>query len=227
VPRKTFKVGDRVVWWKQTPGGGYVIPVLATVLAVTPKRVKIDAEDEDGDVIRYVLPGSLVHHTAPAEPLPDSPKKSVKGRSKGSGQKPARGRSKGSGQLVVRSRRASTPARDEDREERITMEIVVDAYGEDERALGWYYYLESKLNVPFRARCVEEREVSPLSVGDEVEVIGMPPERECEREMFVSISWGKRKLAVPLSQLEVIEADDPTREAVEDWHYWVGMGYCF
>ena len=31
--------------------------------------------------------------------------------------------------------------RDEIREERISMEAVVDAYNEDERAMGWYYYL--------------------------------------------------------------------------------------
>jgi Calcium binding len=31
---------------------------------------------------------------------------------------------------------------DEAREERITMEAVVDAYGEDEQAMGWYYYLQ-------------------------------------------------------------------------------------
>ena len=28
-----------------------------------------------------------------------------------------------------------------DREERIEMEIVVDAYGAEKRAMGWYYYL--------------------------------------------------------------------------------------
>jgi hypothetical protein len=33
------------------------------------------------------------------------------------------------------------PRRDAEREERITMEVVVDAYGPEERALGWYYYL--------------------------------------------------------------------------------------
>lgn len=117
--------------------------------------------------------------------------------------------------------------KDEDREERITMQVVVDAYNEIERAMSWYYYLEGKLSVPFLARCIEEREVSPLSAGDEVEVVGMPPERECGREIFVSIGWGKRTLAVPLAQLEVVEANDETREAVEDWHYWVGMGYDF
>ncbi len=119
------------------------------------------------------------------------------------------------------------PQKDEEREERIAMEIVVDAYNEDERAMGWYVYLEEKLADGFRARCIEEREVSPLEVGDEVEVLGMAQEHECKAEMFVSIPWNQRTLAVPLSQLKVIEADDEAREAVEDWHYWVRMGYMF
>jgi hypothetical protein len=222
---EAFKPGDRVVWWKQE--GGYVLPVLSTVLAVTAKRVKIEAEDDEGNVIRYVLPRSLAHHAPPPKTERKPPKKSNAGRSKGAGRKGAAGRSKRPGQLVVWSGRRSKPQRDEVREERITMEIVVDAYGADERAMGWYYYLQEKLEVPFLARCVEEREVSPLSVGDEVEVVGMPAERECEREMYVSIAWGERTLAVPLAQLEVLEASEETREAVEDWHYWVGMGYDF
>ncbi len=115
---------------------------------------------------------------------------------------------------------------DEAREHRIDMEIVVDAYGEEERALSWYYYLEDKLNFPFLARCTARRAISPLKVGDEVEVIGMPPE-ECEREMFVTIRWEREGLAVPLSQLEIAHADDQTRAAVEDWGYWIEKGYRF
>ena len=42
------------------------------------------------------------------------------------------------------------PERDEAREERIKMEIVVDAYDEAERAMGWYSYLEDTLHVPSR-----------------------------------------------------------------------------
>ena len=34
---------------------------------------------------------------------------------------------------------AKKARRDPEREQRIIMEIVVDAYGEDERAMGWYY----------------------------------------------------------------------------------------
>ncbi len=113
------------------------------------------------------------------------------------------------------------------REQRILMEVVVDAYGPDERAMGWYYYLEGKLNVPFTARCTTRRAISPLRVKDEVEVIGMPPEEECSREMFVTIRWETDGLAVPLSQLKAGDADEQTREAVEDWHYWVKQGYEF
>jgi len=34
-------------------------------------------------------------------------------------------------------------SRDEEREQRITMEIVVDAYTPEEQAMGWYYSLQS------------------------------------------------------------------------------------
>ena len=117
------------------------------------------------------------------------------------------------------------PPKDEEREERITTEIIVDAYGADEQALGWYYYLEEKLGFPFRARCIAERTVSPLRVGDEVEVVGMPPEDECEHDMVVLTTWAGRRLGVPLSMLEGIDVDAQTREAIEDWHYWIGQGY--
>ena len=50
------KPGDRVIWWKRMPGGDYVYPVQATVLALTEKRVKIEADDDGEIVIRYVPP---------------------------------------------------------------------------------------------------------------------------------------------------------------------------
>jgi len=47
----------------------------------------------------------------------------------------------------------------------------------------------------------------------------------CEHDMFVQTRWQGRKMAVPLSQLETIEADETTNEAIGDWHYWVARGY--
>ena len=120
------------------------------------------------------------------------------------------------------------PKHDPEREQRITMEIVVDAYDAQERAMGWYYYLQEQLQFPFTATCIAKRAISPLHVKDEVEVIGMPGEDECEHEMFVTIRWEREGLAVPLSQLKPIsETDEQTKQAIEDWHYWVKMGYEF
>jgi hypothetical protein len=117
-------------------------------------------------------------------------------------------------------------ARDDVREERILMEIIVDANGPEEQAMGWYYYLEETLHVPFTAKCIVQRSISPLEVGDEVEVVGMAPEDECEHEMFVTIHWERRRgLAVPLAQVEGIVVDAETQQAIEDWHYWVKRGY--
>jgi hypothetical protein len=116
---------------------------------------------------------------------------------------------------------------DEAREHRIHMQIIVDCYGEVERAMGWYCHLQDKLTFPFLARCIAKRATSPLKVGDEVDVLGMAPDEECEREMFVVVRWEREGLAVPLSQLEVIHADDETQEAVEDWLYWTSKGYRF
>jgi hypothetical protein len=45
--------------------------------------------------------------------------------------------------------------------------------------------------------------------------------------MLVLIRWQGRKMAVPLSQLIGIDADESTAEAIGDWHYWVAQGYVF
>jgi Calcium binding len=117
--------------------------------------------------------------------------------------------------------------RDADREERITMEIVVDAYGPEEQAMGWYYYLQDTLQFPFTATCVTKRRSSPLKEGAKVKVVGMAPTDECEREMFVEIDWEDDRLAIPLSQLESPNANEETQQAIADWHYWVDQGYEF
>lgn len=111
-------------------------------------------------------------------------------------------------------------------ENRIAMEIIVDAYGPEEQAMSWYYYLEEKLHFPFTATCIAERAISPLHKGTEVEILKIAAEEECQHEMFVVMRWERRGLAVPLSQLKPIDVTDKdTREAIEDWHYWVDQGY--
>ncbi len=127
--------------------------------------------------------------------------------------------------FMGKARMPTKPDRDEARDDRISMEIIPDAHDEEERAMSWYSYLEDTLSFPFPTRCTKERAISPLRVGDEVEVVGKAPEDECRHEIFVELPWEHRRaLALPLSQLMVVHGNGATRQAVEDWHYWVGMG---
>ena len=117
--------------------------------------------------------------------------------------------------------------RNHDRENRIHEEIILDAYGPEEQAMSWYYYLEDKLQFPFHAQCVASVPTSPLRKGDTVEIRKMAPEGNCPSDMLAMTRWSNRNLAVPLSQLKPIGADESTKQAVEDWHYWIAQGYCF
>ena len=92
--------------------------------------------------------------------------------------------------------------------------------------MSWYYYLDGKIRFPFRAKCLAANAISPLRKGEAVEVLCMAVEDLCEHDMLVQIRWQGRKMAVPLSQLDAIDPDKSTKEAIGDWNYWVAQGYC-
>lgn len=111
------------------------------------------------------------------------------------------------------------------REDRITMEIVVDCYDEVECASGWHAYLDDHLAFPFTARCTDERSASLLREGETVTVAGMADLDDCMHEMVVLAAWQDREFAVPLAQLVAVDADARTDEAIGDWRYWDQHGY--
>lgn len=119
------------------------------------------------------------------------------------------------------------PRRDSKREGRIRNEVIVDTYNAEEQVIGWYYYLEGKLRFPFRAKCVTSKVVSLLRKGEVGEVSRMAPENACSADMLALIRWQGRNVAVPLSQLVPLDAEESTLEAIGDWHYWVAQGYRF
>jgi len=106
------------------------------------------------------------------------------------------------------------PSENREREDRFTDEVVVDAYGEEERAMGWYYYAADNIAFPFKARCALKRSTSPLKAGVVVEVT-------------VLIKGDDEDLAVPLIQLESPGSTGLTRQVLADWKYWVDRGYSF
>jgi hypothetical protein len=102
---------------------------------------------------------------------------------------------------------------------------MVDAYGPEEKAMGWYYHLKDRIRFPFQAKCIITKVVSPLRKGETVEVQRMAPEDACSADMLVLIRWQGRTMAAPLSQLAAIDLDESTAEAIADWHYWVAQGF--
>jgi hypothetical protein len=89
-------------------------------------------------------------------------------------------------------------AEDAVREERIIMEVVVDAYGPEERAMGWYYYLDDKISFPFTEECIATNKRTPLKEGERVSVAQMSGEDYCQHDMYVDIFWKNKELAIPL-----------------------------
>lgn len=113
-------------------------------------------------------------------------------------------------------------------EDRIEMEIIVDANNELERAMGWYYYLDDNLAVPFKAECIQTATTSPLKIGEIIEVVAMDKEENCQHDMFVKVKWeNKKTLCVPLKQLKGVNIDHTTTQALNDWAYWTSQGYDF
>lgn len=112
-------------------------------------------------------------------------------------------------------------------EDRIRNEIIVDAYDELERALGWYYYLRDNMIVPFKAKCIQSIKTSPLKIGEIVEVIALDDEESCKHDILVQVKWRDSTLSVPLKQLKGINLDEDTKQALTDWSYWISQGYCF
>ena len=91
--------------------------------------------------------------------------------------------------------------RDEEREERISTRIIVDAYTVEEQAYGWHAYIDDTMNFPFEARCVTERDESPLKEGETVRVVGMSSTEPTLSQQYVTVEWMDRELGVPLGQL--------------------------
>ncbi|MBW4612546.1 MAG: calcium-binding protein [Desmonostoc vinosum HA7617-LM4] len=122
--------------------------------------------------------------------------------------------------------------RDESREHRIETEIIVDTDDDkEERAMGWYYYLDDTLNVPFMAKWKKKSRKSSTVEEKQVEVLGMAPEDECLKDMYVEVVYPQGKdedvFSAKLSDIEAIDADAETQEALADWQYWLARGYKF
>ncbi|BAY65073.1 hypothetical protein NIES22_51750 [Calothrix brevissima NIES-22] len=120
---------------------------------------------------------------------------------------------------------------DQTREQRIKTEIIADAEDKEDRAMAWYYYLEEALIFPFNAKWTKKSRKSTTPQEKQVEVLGMAPDDECLKDMIVEVAVinGKEDdvYSAKLSEIEAIDADEDTLEALADWQYWLARGYKF
>jgi len=100
------------------------------------------------------------------------------------------------------------PKENKKREDRITEEVVVDAYNEEERAMGWYYYAADNIAFPFKAQCVLKRSTSPLKVGDQVKVIGIAPEERLHAGTYSSDHMAGFQFRCSSHLVEGLRTDD-------------------
>lgn len=115
---------------------------------------------------------------------------------------------------------------DSARDERITMEIMVDCYDSEEQFSSWHLYLEDNLNFPFEATW----KTSEAGKGEKVMVIGMGDFDYCfeAQDMLVNIEYEGDELFEPLQELfDIVSEDEKTIEAIADWHYWIDSGNSF
>ena len=67
--------------------------------------------------------------------------------------------------------------------------------------------------------------------GANVEVVAMSSDEECQQEMRVDVRYSEGNspdvFPVSLSEIEPVDGDEMTTEAIADWKYWVERGYDF
>ena len=104
---------------------------------------------------------------------------------------------------------------------------IANAYDSEERAMGWYYYLTDTVSFPFSAECIAVNKRNPLELSEKVTVLQISSADYCENEIYVDVSWKDKILAIPLAQLNPLDANEDSIEAIGDWHYWLEQGYTF
>jgi hypothetical protein len=113
------------------------------------------------------------------------------------------------------------------REARFAEKILSEAEDKVERAMAWYYYLDDTINFRFSAVWNKINRKTSSVEKRNVEVLSMSDAESCLSNMYVVISYMDDQYDVKLSEIEAIDADEQTKEALADWGYWLARGYVF
>lgn len=111
------------------------------------------------------------------------------------------------------------------REEKIEEEILEGCYNSEMQMRAWHDYLQVALSFPFFATWKSVKE----DIEDDVKVIDMTNFIYCsqEKDMLVEIVYNNDIQTASLFEMINCDADEKTKEALDDWHYWVNSGNRF
>jgi Calcium binding len=113
---------------------------------------------------------------------------------------------------------------DPEREDRFYDEIMVDAYGDEEKLISWYYYLEEVLTFPFEAQISVKKPKEDTAKSVLVTVESMADVNLCSiYNMWVQVQAKDSDLHFNVPMRDIVEAKAKRRtiEALTDWRYWI------
>lgn len=116
---------------------------------------------------------------------------------------------------------------DPEREARIRDEAIVDAYGDEEVAMSWYYYLDERLEFPFNVmvQTHKYRQQGGISyVSSQMRLLSMAPLKRCGMHqmwaMGMLLTGRETPFHILLNDIKSIEPNTGRSEALQDWMYW-------
>lgn len=121
------------------------------------------------------------------------------------------------------------PDEEPEREGRIYSEIIVDAYGDEEIATSWYYYLEEQLLFPFDAMVYTHRKFYPgtntsSDCSSRVHLLRLASLERCGMHQIWTMGILSVGEEVPLHfflyDVHAVEPNEQRVQALSDWMYW-------
>jgi Calcium binding len=110
--------------------------------------------------------------------------------------------------------------KDKERENRILDEVIVDANGDEERNIGWYYYFEEGLKFPINAT-IKLALCGGKLEEKKVKIVEVKPDNE-DKPMQLGIVEGKSERVQYISPEAIVsvKTSDENLEILNDWLYW-------
>ncbi len=112
---------------------------------------------------------------------------------------------------------------DKEREHRIHDEIIVDAHGEYEQAMSWYYYMEENMEFPMKAK-VKLRLRGGKTEEKTVQIVEIDPKSETSLTLRLGMTEGKSDRVQYISPEDIvnIQTTEENLAVLNDWLYWNG-----